>query len=148
VAFSGSSTLQKVEDHWNQGSISPTYVYVKLLCEQIPKEQRRQSSYQCRFALLGSACVKGSSKMLVKLPPREGGGVTGGTKGKNLLKYSKKKDSIVFFATIVFGKKNVRSRHKETLLALLYISVCHICTSLFVLIRFHQYCYFEENLFF
>jgi hypothetical protein len=44
------------------GSISPTF-YAQLLCAQFPKAQKWQSSYQCLFALLGSAHTK---KLLVK----------------------------------------------------------------------------------
>ncbi len=42
------------------------FVYVQHLHAQIPKLRKRQSSYQYRFALLGSAWAKAACKMLVK----------------------------------------------------------------------------------
>jgi len=45
------------------------HVYQQLLRAQIPKAQKRQSSRQYLFALLGSACKKALCKILVKLSP-------------------------------------------------------------------------------
>jgi len=52
----------------DQGLISPTF-YLQLLRQHIPKEQKRLSSHQCLFALLGSASAKAVCKTLVKLTP-------------------------------------------------------------------------------
>ncbi len=43
--------------------------YKQLLHLQIQKEQKRQSSYQCIFALLGSVHLKAARKPLMKLTP-------------------------------------------------------------------------------
>jgi len=47
------------------GSISSTF-YTKLLLVQIPNVQRRQSSEQCLFALLGPTHVKAAHTMTMK----------------------------------------------------------------------------------
>jgi len=47
------------------GPISPTCLQ-KTFTLKNPKSTKRQSSLQCCFALLGSACVKAARKMLVK----------------------------------------------------------------------------------
>jgi len=52
----------------NLGSISRK-LYAQLLRAKIPKAQKRKSSHQCLFALMGSVRVKGAHKMLVKLTP-------------------------------------------------------------------------------
>jgi len=49
-------------------SISPKF-YEKLLRAQIPKAQKRQSSSQSVFALLGSVRAKNACRTLVKLTP-------------------------------------------------------------------------------
>jgi len=49
-------------------SISSTF-YVLLLCTQIPKATKIQSSHQCLFALLGPMHLKAGQKMLMKLTP-------------------------------------------------------------------------------
>jgi len=54
--------------HLSQGSILSTF-YAQLLHAQITKAQKRESSYQCLFALLLSACPKAATKMLVKFTP-------------------------------------------------------------------------------
>jgi len=41
----------------------------QLLCLQIPKAQKRQSSCQYFFVLLGPACAKAAHKRSVKLTP-------------------------------------------------------------------------------
>jgi len=46
-----------------------TNVLQTALYVQITKAQKRHSSYQCLFALLGSACAKTASKILVKVTP-------------------------------------------------------------------------------
>jgi len=50
------------------GPISSTF-YKQLLHTQIPKAQKRQSSQQCCFTLLGPTCIKAAWKMLMKLTP-------------------------------------------------------------------------------
>ncbi len=50
------------------GSISPKF-YSQLLRAQIPKEQKIQENHQSFFSLLGSVCIKASSKLLVKSTP-------------------------------------------------------------------------------
>jgi hypothetical protein len=49
-----------------QGSISTTCLCATFTCAD-HKSSKRQSSYQCHFALLGSASIKAVWKMLVKL---------------------------------------------------------------------------------
>jgi len=43
--------------------------YKQLLRTQIQNAQKRQSSQQCRLALLGPTSIKAAHKMLVKLTP-------------------------------------------------------------------------------
>jgi len=50
------------------GSISSTF-YEQLLCMQISKAQKIQSSCQSFFALSGSALIKAACRMLMKLTP-------------------------------------------------------------------------------
>jgi len=50
------------------GSITPTYLHAAFMIED-PKSSKRQSSYQCLFALLGSASAKDASKMLMISTP-------------------------------------------------------------------------------
>ncbi len=47
------------------------HVYAQLLRAQIPKVQKRQSSHQGLYSLLGSGCARVACKMLVKLTPNE-----------------------------------------------------------------------------
>jgi len=42
---------------------------MQLLGAEIPKAQKRQSSHQYFFVLLGSACIKAACKILVKSNP-------------------------------------------------------------------------------
>jgi len=53
----------------DQGSISPTSCFCVAFTHADPKSAKRQSSYQCLFALLGSASTKVAHKMLVELTP-------------------------------------------------------------------------------
>jgi hypothetical protein len=48
-----------------QGSISSTF-YEQLKHEKIPRVQKKQSSHQCLFELLGYLCAKDVHKTLVK----------------------------------------------------------------------------------
>jgi len=48
------------------GSISSMF-YEQLLCPQIPNVQKRQSSHQCLFALLGPMLIKAVCTMMVKM---------------------------------------------------------------------------------
>jgi len=49
-------TIGKVRGQFHQ------HVYAKLLCMQIPKVQKRQSSHECLFALMGSLLQKAVRK--------------------------------------------------------------------------------------
>ncbi len=54
--------------NWPQGLISPACLLTAFMHAD-PKSQKRQSSYQCFFALFGSGHVKAAHKMLIKLTP-------------------------------------------------------------------------------
>jgi hypothetical protein len=49
----------------DMGSITPTYLHAAFMSED-PKSSKRQSSYQCLFALLESSREKAAHKTLVK----------------------------------------------------------------------------------
>ncbi len=51
-----------------QGSISLTF-HKQLLHVHIPKAQKKHSSHQCLFLLLGTECGKAALRMLMKLTP-------------------------------------------------------------------------------
>jgi len=82
-------------------SISSTF-YVQLLRTQIPNAQKRQSSQQCRLALLGPMGVKAVCRMLMKFSP----GVNFTTflrkafTPEDSLKCKKTGKSYVFFCTL------------------------------------------------
>jgi len=50
------------------GSILSTF-YEKLLQTKIPNAQKRQSSHQCLFALLGATRINAAGRMFMKLTP-------------------------------------------------------------------------------
>jgi len=66
-AFSILTEEKNQELFRDQGSISPMF-YSLLLCSQIPKVLKIESSYQS-FVLLRSACIKAAPKTLVKSTP-------------------------------------------------------------------------------
>jgi len=69
--FSSSGQFGEIamlNNHYLQVSISSTF-YVQLLRMQIPNAQKRQSSQQCRLALLGPTGIKAVRRTLMKLTP-------------------------------------------------------------------------------
>jgi len=54
-----------------QVSISQSF-YEQLMRAKIPKAQKKQSSHQCLFSLLGSSQEKAVHKKLMKLTPERG----------------------------------------------------------------------------
>ncbi len=57
--------MQRITLHQGKGRFHQHF-YMQLIHTQIQKAQKRQSSHQCLFALLGSACEKAAKKTFVK----------------------------------------------------------------------------------